>query len=195
MNLRLFACALVLSLAVRPVSAAPYPDVKSPDGSLVFHFPGGEEIPQTSFERQSCSILRGGQIIWSYVYCGKESAFSWAPDSKRILFAQYTGDGDVLMFVVDIDPGTSCTRLNQISLFDLESQMLQKFPRKPKGGWAPRMWINAIRWTAADECEFRLFDRGEGYDLEALVKVKFGSQPADPPKSSLAEIKDHFKER
>lgn len=181
----------VLILIACAVSAAG-DDLKSPDGQYVIHNPDGQDVADKVWEKQSTSITRGGDTIWSYASYNKARQFFWAPDSARILIVQPTGDGDVQAYVLDIERESGdLTRFDQVALGQIHDEMLKEYPLR-QGGGAPRSRIGNVRWLSATECEFRFFDNGEGFDAEALVKITC-STTGGMPGITVEQVTDHFK--
>jgi hypothetical protein len=194
MNTRPFAIALCVAAWIARAGSAVGDDIKSPDGKYILHNPGGQEAPGKTFEKQTSSITRNGDVIWSYVSYNKERAFFWSPDSKRILIVQPTGDGDVQAYVLEIQRDyDELTRLNQIALETVHARIIEAYPLR-QGGGAQRSWIRDARWLSPAACEFHFFDVGEGYDADAWVKISC-PDTGGPPKITVERIHDNFKER
>ncbi len=147
------------------------------------------------YHLQRATLRRGKDIVWEYASQSRALKFSWSPDSRHYLFAQWNGARDVSLFLVSIDDDYS-PRLQEIDLVAVHEAIIAKIPKfyERPGGYAPVTyidWPNA-RWITPSKCELHFFDKNMGLDSEAKFQVEIG---AERPKVTILSIKDKIEEQ
>lgn len=170
------------------------------------HAQGAEQIPSPDhqltitqaeaiatggeYQLQRATLRRGKNIVWEYASRSRALKFSWSPDSRHCLFAQWNGARDVSLFLIFIDDDYS-PRLREIDLGAVHEAIIAPIPKfyNRPGGFAKVTWIDweNVRWITPAMCQLQFFDRNTGLDSEARLQIEVGE---DHPKVTVLSVTD-----